>query len=122
MLLEPKKTKLESLLGRPEPRDPQMSGRTPGAGGKGVEPVGGDLGESIPKGIDAGLGEALVKSKQLAFIPASLHGSTRVDSSVARSHRGLRPRNRPPRRQHACSSLAKKPILSHQQGIPHETV
>ena len=39
---------------------------------------------------------------------------------MAGSHRGLRPRNRPPRRQHACSSLAKKPILSHQQGIPNE--
>ena len=38
-------------------------------------------------------------------------------SSVAGSHRGLRPRNRPPRRQHACSSLTKRPILAHQPGV-----
>ena len=30
-----------------------------GTGGRVVEPVGGDLGESIPKGIDAGLQGAL---------------------------------------------------------------
>ena len=38
-------------------------------------------------------------------------------SSVAGSHRGLRPRNRPPRRQHACNILAKRQILDHQQGV-----
>ena len=40
--------------------------------------VGRDLGESIPKGIDVGLCEALVKSKQPALIPASLHGRSRL--------------------------------------------
>ena len=40
--------------------------------------VGGDLGESIPKGIDVGLCEALVKSKQPVFISASLNGRSRL--------------------------------------------
>ena len=46
--------------------------------------MGGDLGESIPKGIDVGLCEALVKSKQPAFIPASLHGLAVASLTEAR--------------------------------------
>ena len=40
--------------------------------------MGGDLGESIPKGIDVGLCEALVKSKQPVLMSASLHGRSRL--------------------------------------------
>ena len=46
--------------------------------------VGGDLGESIPKGIDVGLCEALVKSKQPGLIPASLHGLAVASLTEAR--------------------------------------
>ena len=46
--------------------------------------MGGDLGESIPKGIDVGLCEALVKSKQPVLISASLHGLAVASLTEAR--------------------------------------
>ena len=59
--LEPKKVIVESLLGDLKARDPQMSDELPGwsvgPATVGWSRVGGDLGESIPKGIDAGLCE-----------------------------------------------------------------
>ena len=54
------------------------TGRRGGPAQEGGSPVGGDLGESIPKGIDVGLCEALVKSKQPGLISASLNGSSRL--------------------------------------------
>ena len=56
------------------------TGRSWGRVIEGGSRVGGDLRESIPKGIDVGLCEALVKSKQPGRIHASLHGSTRADA------------------------------------------
>ena len=65
--------------------------------------MGGDLGESIPKGIDVGLCEALVKSKQPNTSPLRLTAAAGFleVSSVAGSHRGLAP-PKPATSQTAC--------------------
>ena len=67
-----------------------LSSHTEGAGGRSGQPVGGDLGESIPKGIDVGPWGTPEARKPAATQIASLTAAAGFPSvsSVAASHRG----------------------------------
>ena len=84
-LLEPKKVIVNrswAILKRATRRcQDELPGGRAGPAVGGWEPVGGDLGESIPKGIDVGLCEALVKSKQPGHKPLR---STAAHELIAR--------------------------------------